>query len=234
MAAIIPSAQPFEEEDTTVYSKVTFWTRLRRHKLAVAGIVVLGLIALCAILAPLLAPFDPNAIDNVHWQGTPLPPCFQDHILCAGHPLGTDAVGRDLLSRLLFGARISLQIGIFTVLFEVIIGVIVGAFAGYYGGWVDWVMMRITDVFLSIPLLPLLLVLTAIVAISLPGVLGGAIVTETIFAWPGAGRMFYSALQQSDIALMMGYLLILAVAVVFANLLADVLYAWLDPRVKYD
>ena len=73
-----------------------------------------------------------------------------------------------------------------------------------------------------------------ILALSLPGVLGGAIVTETIFAWPGAGRMFFNALQQSDIALMMGYLLILAFLVVFSNLLADVLYAWLDPRVKYD
>jgi peptide/nickel transport system permease protein len=79
-----------------------------------------------------------------------------------------------------------------------------------------------------------LIPVVTIVAISLPGVLGGAIVTETIFAWPGAGRMFFNALQNSDIALMMGYLLILAVAVVFANLLADVLYAWLDPRVKYD
>jgi peptide/nickel transport system permease protein len=165
MAAIIPSAQPFEEEDTAVYSKVTFWTRLRRHKLAVAGIVVLALIGLCAILANVLAPFDPNAIDEA-WQGNPLPPCFQDAALCAHHLLGTDAVGRDLLSRLLFGARISLQVGIFTVIFELIIGVIVGALAGYYGGWVDWVMMRITDVFLSIPLLPLLLVLTAIVAAS--------------------------------------------------------------------
>jgi peptide/nickel transport system permease protein len=73
-----------------------------------------------------------------------------------------------------------------------------------------------------------------VLALSLPGILGGAIVTETIFAWPGAGRMFFNALQQSDIALMMGYLLILAVAVVFCNLLADVLYAWLDPRVQYD
>ncbi len=73
-----------------------------------------------------------------------------------------------------------------------------------------------------------------ILALSLPGLLGGAIVTETIFAWPGAGRMFYNALGQSDIALMMGYLLILAVLVVFSNLLADVLYAWLDPRVTYD
>ncbi len=79
-----------------------------------------------------------------------------------------------------------------------------------------------------------LIPVVTILALSLPGVLGGAIVTETIFAWPGAGRMFYNALQQSDIALMMAYLLILAVFVVFSNLLADVLYAWLDPRVKYD
>jgi peptide/nickel transport system permease protein len=79
-----------------------------------------------------------------------------------------------------------------------------------------------------------LIPVVTIVALSLPGILGGAIVTETIFAWPGAGRMFFNALQQSDIALMMGYLLILAVAVVFANLLADIAYAWLDPRVAYD
>lgn len=79
-----------------------------------------------------------------------------------------------------------------------------------------------------------LIPVVTILALSLPGVLGGAIVTETIFAWPGAGRMFINALQQSDIALMMGYLLILATLVVFSNLLADVIYAWLDPRVKYD
>jgi peptide/nickel transport system permease protein len=79
-----------------------------------------------------------------------------------------------------------------------------------------------------------LIPIVTIVALSLPGLLGGAIVTETIFAWPGAGRMFYNALLQSDIALMMGYLLILATLVVFCNLIADVLYAWLDPRVKYD
>jgi peptide/nickel transport system permease protein len=79
-----------------------------------------------------------------------------------------------------------------------------------------------------------LIPVVTIVALSFPGVLGGAIVTETIFAWPGAGRMFYNALQQSDIALMMGYLLILAFSVVFSNLFADILYAWLDPRVKYD
>jgi peptide/nickel transport system permease protein len=73
-----------------------------------------------------------------------------------------------------------------------------------------------------------------VIALSLPGILGGAIITETIFAWPGAGRMFLNALNQGDIALMMAYLLILATFVVFSNLFADLLYAWLDPRVKYD
>ncbi len=73
-----------------------------------------------------------------------------------------------------------------------------------------------------------------IVALALPGLVGGAVVTETIFAWPGSGRLFFNALGQSDIALLMGYLLLGAFFVVFANLLADVTYAWLDPRVKYD
>jgi peptide/nickel transport system permease protein len=73
-----------------------------------------------------------------------------------------------------------------------------------------------------------------VVALSLPGLIGGAIITETIFAWPGMGRLFYNALNQSDLALLMGYLLLIAFLVVFSNLLADVAYAWLDPRVKYD
>ncbi len=154
------------EEEEIVYSKVTFWTRLRRHKGALIGIFALAVIVLAAIFAKQLSPFNPDYIDNVHWQGNPLPPCFQDASLCGGHLLGTDEVGRDLLSRLLFGARASLQVGIFAVLIEIIIGTSLGAVAGYYGGWVDWILMRITDVFLSIPLLPLLLVLTAIVASS--------------------------------------------------------------------
>ena len=79
-----------------------------------------------------------------------------------------------------------------------------------------------------------LIPVVTILALSLPGILGGAIITETIFAWPGTGRLFYNALQQSDIALLMGVLIMLAFLVVFSNLLADVLYAWLDPRVKYD
>ncbi|MBV9333239.1 MAG: ABC transporter permease [Candidatus Eremiobacteraeota bacterium] len=79
-----------------------------------------------------------------------------------------------------------------------------------------------------------LIPVVTIIALSLPGLIGGAIITETIFAWPGMGRLFITALNQSDLALLMGYLILIAFLVVFSNLLADVVYAWLDPRVKYD
>jgi peptide/nickel transport system permease protein len=79
-----------------------------------------------------------------------------------------------------------------------------------------------------------LIPVVTVTALSLPGLIAGAIVTETIFAWPVMGRLFINALNQSDLALLMGYLLIVAFFVVFSNLLADVVYAWLDPRVKYD
>ena len=79
-----------------------------------------------------------------------------------------------------------------------------------------------------------LIPVVTVLALSLPALIAGAIITETIFAWPGMGRLFYNALQQSDLALLMGYLLLVAFLVVFSNLLADVVYAWLDPRVKYD
>lgn len=79
-----------------------------------------------------------------------------------------------------------------------------------------------------------LIPLVTVTALTLPGLFGGAILTETIFAWPGEGRLFLQALGQQDISVMMGYLVFNAFLVVFANLLADVCYAWLDPRVKYD
>jgi len=192
MAATIPAQPALLEEEEVQYSKVTFWTRLRRHKLAVAGFVVLILLILAAIFAKQLAPFDPNFIDNAHWQGNPLPPCFQDASQCAGHWLGSDEVGRDLFSRLLFGARISLTVGIFAVVMEILIGTILGALAGYYGGWIDWTIMRITDVFLSIPLLPLLLVLTAIVAASSSKAalnFGVIVLIIGALSWPGVARL---------------------------------------------
>ena len=193
MAATAPAERPsFVVDEELHVSKVTFWTRLRRHKLAIIGMIVLVLMVLAAVFAGQLAPIDPNAIDNVHWQGTPLPPCFQDASQCGGHILGTDEVGRDLLSRLLFGARISLTVGLSAVLMEVIIGTVLGAISGYYGGWIDYAIMRVTDVFLSIPLLPLLLVLTAIVAASSTKAslsFGVIVLIIGALSWPTVARL---------------------------------------------
>jgi peptide/nickel transport system permease protein len=78
-----------------------------------------------------------------------------------------------------------------------------------------------------------LIPLVTVVALSLPGLVAGAVVTETIFAWPGMGRLFFNGLQQFDFALLMGYMMLVSFLVIFFNLLADICYAWLDPRVKY-
>lgn len=134
------------------------WRRFRRHRVALAGAVLIALMALFAALGHVVYPVDPNAIDQANWSGYPLAPGI------AGHPLGTDENGRDLLARLIAGAQISLTVAVFTVLMQVTIGTLLGAIAGFYGGWIDFWIMRLTDVVLSIPLLPLLLVLTAIVS----------------------------------------------------------------------
>jgi len=192
ISAPINQPAPFAEEDASAYTKNTVWRRFRKHKLAMAGAIVLLLMVLIAVFAHQLAPYDPNGIDEVHWQGNPLPPCFQDSVQCGGHSLGTDENGRDLLSRLMFGARISLTVGVAAVIMELFIGTLLGAVAGYYGGWIDYIIMRLTDVFLSIPLLPLLLTLTGIVAASSSKAsLGFGVIVVIIGAlsWPGVARL---------------------------------------------
>jgi peptide/nickel transport system permease protein len=162
------------------------WKRFRKHKLAFAGAFVILVIALVAVFAKLLAPADPNYIDQAHWSGYPLAPGV------AGHILGTDENGRDLLSRLMFGGQISLTVAFTAVVMELLIGTVVGAIAGYYGGWIDYALMRLTDVFLSIPLLPLLLVLTAIVAASSnKAALGFGVIVVIIglTSWPAVARL---------------------------------------------
>jgi peptide/nickel transport system permease protein len=188
MAASLPLHPPIAvvADDDTPLSRNTVWRRFRRHKVALVGVAVIILMGLVAALANLIAPVDPNFIDNVNWQGNALAPGI------AGHILGTDEVGRDLLSRLIFGARISLTVAFFAVLMEISIGTVLGAISGYYGGWVDFVLMRITDVVLSIPLLPLLLVITAIVAgTSNKAALNFAVIVLIIggLSWPSVARL---------------------------------------------
>jgi peptide/nickel transport system permease protein len=172
--------------DDFVPSKNSVWKRFAKHRLAMIGAAVILAITLIAVFAKFLPLQDPNAIDNVNWQGNPLAPGV------AGHILGTDENGRDLLSRLVFGAQISLTVAFFAVLMEIVIGTVIGALAGYYGGWVDYFLMRLTDVFLSIPLLPLLLVLTAIVSnTSSKAALGFGVIVVIIggLSWPSVARL---------------------------------------------
>ena len=121
------------EEDVLGARAITVWRRFRRHRIALVGAVVLALWCSCAVFGHVVYPVDPNAIDHVNWTGYPLAPGV------AGHPLGTDENGRDLLARLIAGAQVSLTVAVFAVLMEVVIGTFLGAIAGYYGGWVDFV-----------------------------------------------------------------------------------------------
>ena len=205
MAMTSPAHAPILEEEAVVYTRNTVWKRFRKHKMAMAGSVVFLIMVFVAVFAKFIAPFDPNWIDPA-WSGNPMPPCFVDAAQCAHHLLGSDENGRDLLSRLFFGARISLTVGVTAVVMELIIGTLLGALAGYYGGWVDYLLMRITDVFLSIPILPLLLTLTGIVAASsTKAALNFTTIVVIIGAlsWPGVARLVrasYLSLREREYA----------------------------------
>lgn len=126
------------------------WIRFRRHPGALAGAAVLGLLVLSMILVQ-FSPYDPEHSDMIsRYQ----PPSWE-------HPFGTDALGRDLLTRVLYGSRISLAVGLLVVFITLLIGIPVGAVAGFFGGWLDNVLMRITDATLAFPSLLILIMLSA-------------------------------------------------------------------------
>jgi peptide/nickel transport system permease protein len=138
------------------------WRRLRRHRLAVVSIVVLSLMILAVLLGPLLWPVPINDIDfSAMLEGPSL-----------AHPLGTDDLGQDLLARMLYGGRISLAVGLAAMLVSIIVGTAIGAIAGSSRGGPDSALMWLTDLFLSLPQLPLLLLLIYLFRDSLKGVFG--------------------------------------------------------------
>lgn len=127
------------------------WRRFRRHPGAIAGSIIFMILLLLVVLAP-LSPYDPEVSNMaVRYQ----PPSWQ-------HPMGTDALGRDLLTRVLYGGRISVLVGLLVVGISISIGVPIGALAGYYGGRLDAILMRVTDTFLTLPTLLVLILLSAI------------------------------------------------------------------------
>ena len=140
----------------------TSWTRFRRDKTAIAGLAVITLIVAAAALAPLLAPFDPSfqSVDGLTADGSPVPPSSEFW-------LGTDLLGRDLLSRMIFGARNSLIIGLVANGAAVLIGTTLGVVAGHLGGYVGAALMRLTDLVMAFPALLLAVALAAILGSSL-------------------------------------------------------------------
>lgn len=158
-----------------VSPQARLWLRFRRHRLALAGLAFLGLITFGAIFAPFLTSHDPLAGKLLSRYQPP----------SAHHWLGTDGNGRDILARILFGARVSLAVGIGAVLLSTLIGIAVGSIAGYFGGGLDLILMRLTDIFLTLPLLVIVISLVAIIG---PGTYS-SLFAIGVLSWTGMARL---------------------------------------------
>ena len=134
------------------------WRRLRRHRLAMIGLVVLIVIIISSLAAEWVAPYAYDEIDLKHTYGQFMSPGMPGRAM---HYLGADALGRDVLTRLLFAGRVSLGVALSVTVLVTIIGVLIGSISGFLGGTVDTLLMRFTDIMLTLPDLPLLLILSA-------------------------------------------------------------------------
>ncbi len=148
---------------------------LLRHPLGLAGSLIVLTLVLVAVFAPVVVPYNPLAINVAHVLEPP----------SRLHPCGTDLLGRDVLSRLIYGARISLEVGILAVGISLAIGVVLGAMAGYYGGWVDGLISRFIDIMLCFPTIFLIL---AVIAYLEPSILNIMIVIG-LTSWMGVARL---------------------------------------------
>ncbi len=152
-----------------------FWRRLRQNRLAMVGLVIVLCLFLTALLAPWMAPHNPTDID-IHQ--IMMPPTWQ-------HPLGTDMLGRDVLSRMIYGSRVSLQVSFIAVGIALLIGVLLGSTAGYYGGKIDTAVMRFVDLMLCFPSFFLIL---SVIAFLEPSLLNIMIVIG-LTSWMGMARL---------------------------------------------
>lgn len=174
-------AETIQQTDSPIKIKVR---RLFKHRSAQLGMFLLGILILCAVFAEQIAPFDPIVpLKNVKRRDTACIHIFGCPADKPQHLMGIDGNSRDLFSRIIFGARLSLQIGISTVSFAIIIGGLLGAIAGFIGGWLDDLIMRSLDVLMAFPSL---LLAIAIVAVLGPGLINAllaiAIIEIPIFA----------------------------------------------------
>jgi peptide/nickel transport system permease protein len=157
------------------------WRQVRRSPLGLIGLLMLLGVLGMALFAPWVAPYDPYkpvraTIDSLYAEPS------------AEHPLGTDDAGKDVLSQFIYGSRVSLIVGFSASLITVVIGGTIGLLAGYYGGRIGMLLMRLTDIFLVIPDLPLYVVLVALLGPSLWNI----ILAIAIIGWTGTARVVYS------------------------------------------
>jgi peptide/nickel transport system permease protein len=153
-------------------------SRFLRHRLAMSGLIVLVIVFGAGIFANLVAPYSFEEIDLTNVLAGPT--------TAAHHFFGTDEIGRDFFSRVIFGIRTSMEVGVFVAFVSSIIGVIVGAVAGYYGGWIDNILMRITDLVLTLPALAILLTAAALLG---QGSQWRVSVILALFFWTGLARI---------------------------------------------
>ncbi|MBI1877916.1 MAG: ABC transporter permease [Chloroflexi bacterium] len=158
-----------------------FWQSFKRQYMGMLGLIMLVVTILVAIFAPVLAPYDPEAAVKVTLDNIYAPPS-------AEHWLGTDDAGKDVLTNLIYGARVSLIVGFFAAFIALAIGGVVGIVAGFYGGRVENTLMRITDILLVIPDLPLMIILIAILGRSLWII----IVVLGVLTWTSTARVVRS------------------------------------------
>lgn len=156
--------------------------RLRKNKLAMVGLGILIFMILFSFVGPLLSPHAPDAMNFAMKKKAPN----------ATYWLGTDLLGRDILVRLMYAGRVSLLVGFVAVIIEIVIGGSLGAIAGYYGGWIDNVIMRVVDIFLCVPFLPILIIIGAILSdldVSADSRIFFVMLMLGVLSWPSIARL---------------------------------------------
>jgi len=195
----------------TSFWRSRFWRRFSRHRLAVLGCVVLLILVFAAVAAPLVAPYPPHQIDVKALKQPPT----------AVHPLGTDGAGRDVLSRLIYAGRVSLSVGLIAAGIAITIGTVLGLISGFYGGRVDFWIMRLTDVMMTIPTLIIIITVVAAVGPSIYNIM----VVLGVFGWPGTCRLVRGetlSLRERDFSLAARCLGVPTRRIVFRHILPNV------------
>lgn len=167
------------------------WHRLRRNKLALTSLVWIALIVIAALTADLWIPQtfgSPTAIDSVKAMKEALSPPSRLH------PMGTDDLGRDIFARVVYGARVSLAVGVLAVGVSVVIGLLLGAFSGFYGGIIDAAIMRVADVFLAFPYILFAILLLAIIPPQFKSSIWPVVFTIGFLGWTSIARVFRSSI----------------------------------------